>query len=108
MKRLETDFCWSIFFTISISDTKVSNLSNLFEDPDSVRDTGRALVLLLNPIPLEYRSLEMNSRDTNERFQTCNRSLFCVFRNLSLVFENRIKSSNLFEDSNTACVGIGH
>ena len=24
----------------------VSNLSNLFEDPDSVRDTGHALVLL--------------------------------------------------------------
>ena len=54
---------------------KVSNLSNLFEDPDSVRDTGRALVLLLNPTPLEYRSLEMNSRDTNERFQSSNRSV---------------------------------
>ena len=26
----------------------VSNLSDLFEDPDSFRDTGHALVLLLN------------------------------------------------------------
>ena len=46
----------------------VSNLSNLFEDPDSVRDTGLALVLLLNPTPLEYRSREVNSRDTNAQF----------------------------------------
>ena len=28
-----------------------------------------ALVLLLNPTPLEYRSREVNSRDTNKRFQ---------------------------------------
>ena len=29
-----------------------------------------ALVLLLNPTPLEYRSREVNSRDTNEWFRT--------------------------------------
>mgnify|MGYP007096841398 FL=1 len=49
----------------------VSNLSNLFEDPDSVRDTGHALVLLLN---------------TYERFQSGNRSIFYNFRNPCLVF----------------------
>ena len=47
----------------------VSNLSNLFEDPDSIRDTGHALVLLLN---------------TYERFQGGNRSIFYSFRNLFL------------------------
>ena len=60
----------------------VSNLSNLFEDPDSVRDTGHALVLLQNPTPSEYRSLEMNSRDTNEWFHGSNRRVLCSIRNL--------------------------
>ncbi len=56
--------------------------SNLFEDPDSVRDTGRTLVLLLNLTPSEYRSLEMNSRDTYARFQSGKRSMLCNFWNL--------------------------
>jgi hypothetical protein len=54
----------------------VSNLSNLFEDPDSVLDTGHALVLLLN---------------TYKRFQDGNLNVFYSFRNLSVVFKNRIK-----------------
>ena len=45
----------------------VSNLSDLFEDPDSVRDTGHALVLLLN---------------TYTRFQGGNHNMLCSIRNL--------------------------
>ena len=45
----------------------VSNLSDLFEDPDSFRDTGHALVLLLN---------------TYKRFHGGNRSMLYSFRNL--------------------------
>ena len=69
--------CYTVFGTYHLYSKIVSNLSDLFEDPDSFRDTGHALVLLLN---------------TYERFQGGNRSLFCVFQNLSLVFENRIKT----------------
>ena len=50
-----------------------------------------ALVLLQNPTPLEYRSREINSRDTNERFQGSNLSIFCSLWNPSPVFENHIK-----------------
>ena len=52
-----------------------------------------ALVLLQNPTPLEYRSREINSRDTNERFQGRNRNVLCSFWNPSLVFENHIISN---------------
>ena len=52
-----------------------------------------ALVLLQNPTPLEYRSREINSRDTNERFQGSNLSIFCSLWNPSPVFENHIISN---------------
>ena len=89
----------SIRNRMSVFDKIVSNLSNLFEDPDSVRDTGHALVLLLNPTPLEYRSREINSRDTNVRFQGSSRSLLYRFRNQCFVFDKIVSNlSNLFED----------
>ena len=61
---------------------KYQNLSNLFEDSNTACVGIVALVLLLNPTPSEYRSLEMNSRDTYARFHGSKRSMFCSNQSL--------------------------
>ena len=58
-----------------------------------------ALVLLLNPTPLEYRSREINSRDTNERFRVVVEEYSTVFGTCLLYSQNRIKSIELVRRS---------
>ena len=78
---------YSIVFGTYISYSKiVSNLSNLFEDPDSVRDTGHALVLLLN---------------TYAQFQTVI-EVYCTAFGTRWSYSKIVSNlSNLFEDPNS-------